>query len=150
MRVYQFQTSGYSSVFMSLRGVEIPNNSYVNVDDIGGLRGPTTEGLFCHTDAFTHGKWLNHGVWYFPNGSQVWHYSQFLGLYEHVPGTSFEVGSDFGLIRLFTRGTPSERGLFHCKITDASGVNQTLFVTIGESHIFIYIMEVNTYISKTS
>ena len=123
---------GYSRVFLSLRGVEIANNSYIYVDDIGGLRGATTEGLLCHTDAYNHGGRLSHAAWYFPNGSVVWHYTQFSSRYGSVPAHSFEINSGYGLVRLFTRGNPSERGLFHCIIADANGFNKTLFVTIGK------------------
>ena len=117
--------------------MEIQNNSYVSVDDIGGLRGATSEGLLCHSDAFIHGSKLNNTAWYFPNGSKVWHYSQFITHYGSVPSTSFEINTGYGLLRLFTRGSPSEVGLFKCTITNANNVVERLYVTIGEFIVII-------------
>ena len=113
--------------------MEIKNNSYISVEDIGGLRGPSSEGLLCHSDAFIHGSNLNNTAWYFPNGSQVWHYSQFITHYGSVPSTSFEINTGYGLLRLFTRGNPSEVGRFQCTIGNANNGTDTLYVTIGES-----------------
>ena len=120
-------------MFLSVRGIEIANNSYIYVNDIGGL-----EGLLCHTDAYNHGGRLSHAAWYFPNGSVVRHYTWFLSHYGSVPAHSFEVNTGYGLVRLITRGSPSERGLFHCIIADANGFNRTLFVAIGKSWCWAY------------
>ena len=123
-------------MFLSLRGIEIANNTYIYVDDIGGVLGPSIDGLLCHTDAYNHGGQpgqLSHAAWYFPNGSVVKHYTWFSSNYGSLPAHSFELNSGYGLVRLFTRGSPSERGLFHCIIADANGFNRMLFVAIGKS-----------------
>lgn len=114
----------------------IPNNSFVDVDEIAGKR-PVEEGILCHTDYSGHGHGLlqmnTRAGWYFPNGSRVWHHTTFSSVYGHVPANVFLNDTGYGLIRMYVNGRPSERGLFSCKIPDANGTLQVLYVTLGNS-----------------
>ena len=133
---------------LELLGVNLPNNSLVDVNELlnvpaGGLV-PTPERnlptLHCFTDLedCCNSPRTQRGEWYFPNGTAL----------------DFDLGSDttfrrnrgpngnfiinevstmvFGVVRLFRRGIPPERGCFYCEIPTAAGVNQTLYVNICE------------------
>jgi hypothetical protein len=119
--------------------VTIPNNSYVDVADIGG-KNSDKEGLFCHTDCFEHGRilQLSSAGWHFPNGSPVWNYKDFAVTYGSVPDNVFEKNTAYGLIRLITAGSPLERGQFCCIIPDAI---QMLYVNIG-MHVHIHCIPI--------
>ena len=114
-----------SGIYLSLRGVYIANNSYVDVDDIG----EADAALLCHTNKIDCCRFFREGEWYFPNSSQVqteaWHYSS--GFSEFFYRNRQEQA-----VRLNRRGNPLERGHFHCVIPDANYVNQILNVNICE------------------
>ena len=131
-------TTGYQRVFLSLRGVTILNNSYVDIADIGG-KNSNKEGLLCHSDRFEHGRilQLQSADWYFPNGSQVWNYKDFQVAYRSTPYNTFQKNTGYGLIRLITHGSPSERGRFYCVIPDARNNTQTLYVNMGMCAIIV-------------
>ena len=126
---------------LSLRGVTIFNNSYVEVKDIG--RDTDQEALLCHTDNTnccgaeqTMGGRVK-GEWYYPNGSRVLsindiydNYSQF----ESNLSSNFLTHRSRSVVRLYRDGNPSEGGQFCCEIPDHQEVNQTLCVTIGKNH----------------
>ena len=132
--------------FLELLGVNLPNNSLVDVNELlnvpaGGLV-PTPERnlqtLHCFTDLVDccNSPRPQRGEWYFPNGTAL----------------DFDLGGDttfrrnrgpnglhgqggamvYGVVRLFRRGIPPERGRFYCEIPTAAGVNQTLYVNIRE------------------
>ena len=77
------------------------------------------------------------GQWYYPNGTEV-EYDQFGETTfhrnrgpngPHGPGGAMV----FGVVRLFRRGIPPERGRFRCEIpTIANPNNETLYVNICE------------------
>lgn len=99
---------------MSLKGVVIPNNSYVDVDDIG----EGNDALLCHTNKTDcwdgMGGEQREGEWYFPNGTQL------------------SVERNDSLQNPFYRNGGHSVGEFQCKIPDSSGDNQTLSVNIGK------------------
>ena len=73
-----------------------------------------------------------YGDWYYPDGSRVavWGGTTFRtnrGQNEVINGQQF-----YGSVRLWSRYSTRERGLFHCELPDANGVNQTLCVNICE------------------
>ena len=132
---------------LELLSVDLPNNSFVEVNDLidiplGGLNPlpdrnlPT---LHCFTDLVdccNEPRSLG-GEWYFPNGTAL----DFDFLNEittfrrnrgpnglHGPGGAMV----YGVIRLFRRGIPPERGRFCCEAPTAAGVNQTLCANICE------------------
>ena len=133
---------------LELLGVDLPNNSFVDVNDLlnvplGGqvpvpnLDLPT---LHCFTELVDccNAPRSSQGEWYFPNGTAL----------------DFDLGGDttfrrnrgangfhgpggamvFGVVRLFRRGIPPERGRFRCEIpTIASDPNnEILYVNICE------------------
>lgn len=124
--------TGYQHVFLSLRGVTIPNNSYVDVADIGG-KNSDKEGLLCRTDRFEHSRilQLSFADWHFPNRSRVWNYKDFYVTYGSVPRNTFQKNTAYGLIHLITSGSPPERGRFYCVIPDSKGTIQMLYVNVG-------------------
>ena len=112
-------------VQLSLRGVAIANNSYVDVDDIG--EGDNA-GLLCHTNKTNCcGQRPNRaGEWYFPNEDMK---VEILAL---SPANNFFYRNrGQRVVRLNRRGSPSERGLFRCEVPNANNVNQTIYVNIG-------------------
>ena len=54
------------------------------------------------------------------------------GQNEEINGQLF-----YGSVRLWRRYTPQERGLFHCELPDANGVNQIHYVNICEFKILL-------------
>ena len=125
---------------MSLRGVAVPNNSYVDVNDIGegGPDGISDAvGLLCHTnkvdccadDHVSDGGVL--GEWFLPNGTIV----------NNRRNNTDSRSMDFfyrnrfqSVVRLLRVGHPIVRGLFRCEIPNANNVFETLYVNIGNDH----------------
>ena len=144
-------------VSLKFRGVTIPNDSIVDIDDImytspswnpccrpPSNTNPIDKALLCVTDledccgtepSSTTARTV-HGDWYFPNGSRVgfdaWG-AAFLanrGPNEIINGRQF-----YGSVRLYRRYSyPPERGRFRCELPSAANpnVNQTLYASIGE------------------
>ena len=124
-----------SRVSLSLRGVTIYNDSYINNGDIGGT---ADEGLQCHTNSINccdseyteNGSAL--GDWYYPSGSRV------LSLDEigdsdnrsYVSRVGVFVNRSQSVIRLFGS---TESGHYCCKIPDQFGFNQILCVNLGKN-----------------
>ena len=133
---------------LELLGVDLPNDSFVDVNDLlnvlfdGLVPVPLLDlpTLHCFTDLVDccnepHSK---RGEWYFPNGTALDH--DFGGDTAfrrnrgpnglHGPGGAMV----FGVVRLFRRGIPPERGSFRCEIptiaTDPN--NEILYVNICE------------------
>ena len=48
-------------------------------------------------------------------------------------------------MRLYSQGSPSERGQFRCEIPNASGNTETRYVNIGECFISSRCMDIVTY-----
>ena len=123
-----------SRVSLSLRGVTIYNNSYINNGDIGGA---AEESLQCHTDSINccdnehteNGSEL--GEWYSPSGSRV------LSLDEindndndsYLNSYGIFVNRSQSMIRLFGS---TENGHYCCEIPDQHGFNQILCVNLGK------------------
>ena len=119
-----------SGVYLSLKGVNIPND-YVLANDIteGGTIGVVGDGgLLCITDRSDCCRSSGQGHWYFPDppGDQV------LIRGQRTIGNYFYRDRDAGIVRLNRVGVPTDRGLFRCEIPNAAGVNVTLYVNIGE------------------
>ena len=121
-------------VSLVLLGQAIPNNSLVNFDDLayqapvdGFREAPTNanerQTLMCVTDLVASPML---GDWYYPDGNRV------TGMGSPVFRTNRgqNENSGEGLVRIWRYYTPSERGLFHCKLPDADGVVQTRYVNI--------------------
>ena len=114
-------------VSLSLRGAAIANDGYVDVDDIG-LDNEHT--LLCHTNKTDCCRGSNiEGDWYFPDRTRVRSYAENYGL-GHT--SYFFRNRHNSVVRLRRREAPTERGRFYCEVPNASGVNQTIYVNIGE------------------
>ena len=121
-------------MFISLNGVNVPNDSYVLVSniDVGD------NGLLCNTDRSDccrggdHPNGTAQGHWYRPDGTEV---MSFTTEFAANPTQNFFSRSrGTGMVRLNRSRNPpqSQRGRFRCMIPDASGMDVTLFVNIGE------------------
>ena len=128
-----------AGVFMELMGVTLLNNSFVDFDNIPDLS--TTDGpgsaadtlLLCRTNleqccnADQQNLPAPLGEWYRPNGVLI-----DFDITGH--GTTFRRARGLGVVRLWRRNNPPERGRFRCEIPNAANpnVNQTLYVHICE------------------
>ena len=112
-------------VTLSLNGSPIANDSYVDVDDIGG----DNEGaLLCQTDKTGCCTNPQVGEWYFPDMTSVKSYSL-----SRVHGENFFYRNrNDRVVRLIRHGAPSERGLFYCQLPNANNIVQTIYVNIGK------------------
>ena len=124
----------------------MPNDSFVDVNDVlnvplnGQVPLPDLDlpALHCFTDFVEccSTPYPLQGEWYFPNGTKL--DFDFGGTtYRRNRGPNGPHGQGgamvFGVVRLFRRGIPPERGRFHCEIpTIANPNNETLYVNICE------------------
>ena len=105
----------------------VPDNGYVLASSIGG------DGILCNTDKGDCCKSPNgfvQGHWYNTEGKIVGDYNQEYD--KHSNGQFFARNREKGIVRLYRIGNPSERGLFHCEIPNASGNTEIRYVNIGE------------------
>ena len=102
-----------ADVYLSLNGIVIPNNGYVEISDIGS---DDDTALLCHTNQ--PGSANSGGNWYGPDETRV--------SGSDVPG--FTRNRDPMVVRLKrTSGTPPE-GIYRCTIDDAASTPQTVYV----------------------
>ena len=113
-----------SGVYLSLKGVYLANNSYVDVDDIG----EDENALICYTNKTScchRPYWV--GEWLFPNGSNV----QIVGWNQNSGASGFFYRNRGDrVVRLNRYGNPLETGHFYCQLPDANDVIQILHVNI--------------------
>lgn len=115
-------------VFLSLNGRNISNGSYVDGNDIGDRPGPSA--LLCHTDLHeccTASQAIDEvelGNWILPNGENVKCMSS------ESNTASFYGERDRSVVRLWRRGTPTESGLFCCRVPDSSHILITVCANI--------------------
>ena len=121
-----------SGVYLSLYGVTIPNDGYVLASYIGF----DSSGLYCITDrsdccrSFDATDGVAQGHWYRPDGTQVGSFTQEK---DNDPTSNFfSRNRGAGVVRLNRVGDPPERGRFRCEVSNAAGVNVTVYVNIGE------------------
>ena len=125
-----------SHVTLTLRGITIYNNSYINVNDIGG--NTAGEALLCHienTDCCGTQGGRPLSEWYYPNGSALNSIADNDSNHE-INGSNnyFSATRSQSILRLFRDGAPTERGCFCCVIpeSDDQGSDQTLCVNLGK------------------
>ena len=153
MRTHTLHVVGVS---LKLRGVTIPNNSLVDIEDIlytapqqccnqdptnaNGLHDQT---LVCVTDLVDccDTPRTVRGDWYYPDGSVV-QFDAEGTTYRANRGPNEEIGERqfYGSVCLFRRYTPTQRGRYCCELPSAANpsVNQTLCATIGEFFGFYF------------
>ena len=114
-------------VALSLHGVIIDDDSYVNVNDIGD---DDSTALLCHTnktDCCGQPPYRA-GDWYYPNGTQVGPVG-----YNIATGHTSYFFRNRGaqVVRLKRARHPSERGRFCCQVPNAISVVQSICVNVG-------------------
>ena len=156
-----------AGVTLVLHGVTIPNDSFVDLDDVmytapgthlsdlPSNRNPRDESLQCITDLVdccgtepdtpSNITRTVHGDWYFPNGTAVGFGGGTRFLVNRGPneviGYDQQLQQFNGSVRLYRRyGNPPGRGRFHCELPSAANpsVNQTLYANICEFHFICY------------
>ena len=117
----------FSGVYLALRGVQILNNSNINVRNISQSSDDPNGVLQCITDRTRCclSQSPRHGEWYLPNGELVQGTTSNLEFYRNR-GDNGEVSLNR------PSNVESPTGLFCCEVADATGTNQTLCVNIGE------------------
>ena len=117
-------------VSLSLKGADIANDGYVNVDDIGV--GNDSNALLCHTDKTDCCKspYMINGNWYFPNGTVVEGLSAIKKSNKSTNDTLARNRGNNGVVRLYRLGSPTDRGHFYCVVPNAAGNNQTIYVNL--------------------
>ena len=81
------------------------------------------ETLFVRTDLTPCCNPPKLGEWYYPDGSP---------LAFDAGGTTFRRNRGAGVVRLWRRDNPSERGRFRSEVPNAANVNQNVYVNICE------------------
>ena len=137
-------------VSLKFRGVTIPSDSFVDLDDImytapssadlPSNSNPRDEALLCVTDLVDCcvSPRTVRGDWYFPDGHRVgfdtaWNSAAFQanrGPNEIINGRQF-----YGSVRLYRKYSgPPERGRFRCELPSAAdpSVSHTLYANIGK------------------
>ena len=150
-----FSFSHAAGVTLSLRGVTIPNGSFVDFDDVmytapnpccndlPSNRNTRDEALKCVTDLVdccgteSPGTMrTERGNWYLPDGSRVVESNNDVRFrVNRGPNEVLSNGTQiYGSVRLFRRYNPPQRGRFHCELPSAanSSVNQILYANICE------------------
>ena len=126
------------------RGATIPNDSFVDLDDIVATSdvpsntNPINGTLLCVTDLedCCAAPRTVRGDWYFPDGSRVG-FGGSGAAFQANRGANEEINGQtvYGSVRLWRRysGAPG-RGRFYCELPSAANpsVNQTLYVNICE------------------
>ena len=126
-------------------GATIPNDSFVDFDDvlnIGGGAHPSNNdlrALVCLTDLedCCAAPRTVHGDWYFPDGTTV---GSVGGDSRFLANRGANDGTNQGSVRLFHRySSPPGRGRFRCELPSAANpsVNQIIYVNICELIIII-------------
>ena len=121
------------SVYLSLRGLHLDSNSYVDVDDVG----EDSNALLCHTNKTGCCGDINNptnrvGEWYFPGGGMVQIRKGNQNLFYRDRGVK--------IVRLNRHGMASERGHFRCEVPDDNNVKHNLYIIIGMFSMIICIL----------
>ena len=143
-----FMHSLYSLVGVSLQllGQTIPNNSLVNLADLlyrlhhspEPMNDNGLQTLMCVTDREDCCETPALGNWYYPNGSIVGYNRESSHVFQSNRGQHETINGNqtiiYGSVRIWHRYTPpaTERGLFHCELPDANGINHSLYANICE------------------
>ena len=116
-------------VTLSINGMAIANNSYVDVRDIGDS---DENALLCRTDklACCTGR-LKAGEWYYPNRTTV---NNMGDSKTTSPDNYFYRDRGQSVVRLKRVGNPHQRGLFWCEVITRYNGTQNIFANIGMSN----------------
>ena len=133
MCLHPVHLSCTTGIGLTLNSVQYTNNSVVNITNIGtgsaALLCTTTYKPCCYSgNPGTH--------WYFPNGSQVYHFNTLLFYRSRTSSRLFT--DPPGAVLLHRNPESTTTGVFRCEILDSSGIFQSIYVgiytaTTGES-----------------
>ena len=129
-----------SDVFLSFKGVNISNDSYVDVECISNVTESAdtytvASSLLCHTNKrdCCSSQGMRFGEWYLPSGTAAGTFDRNGGSYRIQTGDFFFARNRGpSVVHLFRGGTPSQRGRFRCEVPNADGVYKTLYANICE------------------
>ena len=108
----------YTGVKLTLRGVQYPNGSIINIREIG----ENDSALICQTNRrpCCHSPYRA-GEWYFPNGSNLTNDVSGRDLYRNR--------GNGGKVRLNRRNNAFfPTGIYHCEVPDASGSARSVYI----------------------
>ena len=112
----------YAGVILTLRGVQYPNRSTINIREIG----ENDEALICQTNRRPCCQSLPNrvGEWYYPDGSLLTIEASGRDLYRNR-------GND-GEVRLNRRNNAAlfPTGMYHCEVPDASSSTRSLYIAL--------------------
>ena len=110
----------YAGVILTLRGVQYPNRSTINIREIG----ENDEALICQTDRRPCCQSpYRAGEWFYPNGSLLTIEGSGRDLYRNR--------GDNGVVRLNRRNNALfPTGIYHCEVPDAININRTVYVSL--------------------
>ena len=111
----------YTGVKLTLRGVQYPNRSTINISEIG----ENDEALICQTDRrpCCQTPPSRAGEWYYPDGSLITAVGSGRDLYRNR--------GDEGEVRLNRRNNALfPIGIYHCEVPDANSINHTVYVAL--------------------
>ena len=116
-------------VSLSLKGADIANDGYVDVDDIGYDDDATA--LLCHTNNIDCCRMSTSvsGNWHFPDKTVVESMSSIKQV-NNAASDYFARNGGAGVVRLYRVGNPTDRGHFYCVVPNAAGVDQTIYVNL--------------------
>ena len=124
----------FLGVYLSLKEVVYPNNSFITIMEIGNdYRQPMNNALQCVTDLMPCCYLTQIGEWYFPNGTRV----PLLG-----EATDFYRTRGSGTVNLerLNANITQPTGLYCCRFPDAIGAYQTLCINISMLLFFQMIL----------
>ena len=108
----------YAGVILTLRGVQYPNRSIINIREIG----ENDKALICQTDRRPCCQSLPNraGEWYYPNGSLLTIEGSGRDLYRNR--------GDEGEVRLNRRNNALfPTGMYHCEVPDANSSTHSIY-----------------------
>ena len=116
-----------SAAYLSLRGLHVTNNSYVDIDDIGegddGALLCVTDLMQCCRGGDTPDGMRALGVWLYPNGTDV-----------QIQGDNYDFYRTRGpsILRLNRRNNAiSPTGLYCCEVPDSIFTVQRVCANVG-------------------
>ena len=138
-------------------------NDVLNVPAGGQVPLPNLDlpTLHCFTDLVDccNAPHSQRGEWYYPNGTALDFDLGGVTTFRRNRGPNGPFGPGvingqggamvYGVVRLFRRGIPPERGHFYCEIPTAAGVNQTLYVNICELNNYGCPLVSNNFYNST-
>ena len=118
----------HAGVYLSLKGVVLPHNTAIMIDDIGETDTSSNDGLQCITDRMPCCRTSQTGEWNFPGGGGT------VPGHKQSPTTFFRNRGEDGTVNLnrVSNTVMMPTGQYCCEVPDATGVNQMACAIICE------------------